>query len=140
MELVVDANILVAGALRAAVTRELLLDNRLTLWSPEHILVESERNLSSLVLLPRLSNLSKADVMDALDQITDRIRVIPISGFRTQLQEAHRLAPHPEDAPYLALAMHLHCALWSNDAGFKKQKLVPVFATHELLAMLFPSR
>ncbi len=136
MELVVDTNILVAGALRAAVTRELLLDNRLALWSPEHILVESKRTLSSLVLLPRLSNVSKSDVIDALDQITDRIHVVPISSFRAQLPEALRLVPHPEDAPYLALAMHLHCALWSNDTGFKKQKLVPVYATHELLALL----
>ena len=45
MELVVDANILVAGFIRFATTRELLLDKRLTLWTPEHSLAEAEKVL-----------------------------------------------------------------------------------------------
>lgn len=49
MELVVDANVLVAGFLRSATTRELLLDERLGLWVPEHGLTEAsayQRHLS----------------------------------------------------------------------------------------------
>ena len=36
MELVVDANVLIAGFIRRATTRELLLDGRLSLWTPEY--------------------------------------------------------------------------------------------------------
>ena len=42
MELVVDTNILVAGFLRSALTRELLLDERLILWAPEYLLTEED--------------------------------------------------------------------------------------------------
>lgn len=136
MELVVDANIIVAGALRARVTRELLLNDRITLWAPEHLLVEAKRNLGNLVLLPRLSDLSKTDVMDALDLMTPRINLVPTSSFRSFLAEALPLAAHPEDAPYLALAMYLCLPLWSNDTGFKKQNVVTVYATHELLKIV----
>ena len=47
MELVLDANILVAAFLRSATTRELLLDERLALWTPEHSITETERVLVS---------------------------------------------------------------------------------------------
>ena len=45
MELVVDANILVAGFLRAATTREMLLDERLTLWAPEYALLKEQERV-----------------------------------------------------------------------------------------------
>lgn len=56
--------------------------------------------------------------------------------FKHLRPEALQLAPHAEDAPYLGLAMHLHLALWSNDAGLKRQNVVTVYATHELLKLI----
>ena len=49
MELVVDANVLVAGFLRSGTTRELLLDERLVLWSPEWSVIEAEQVLTALL-------------------------------------------------------------------------------------------
>lgn len=46
MELIVDANILLAAFLKEAVTRELLLDERLHLFAPEHLLSETARPAS----------------------------------------------------------------------------------------------
>jgi len=62
MELVVDANILVAGFLRSAVTRELLLDERLTLYVPEYGLTETERVLTTPRFRRRLGSLSASEV------------------------------------------------------------------------------
>ncbi|MFH0986116.1 MAG: hypothetical protein V1882_11415 [Candidatus Omnitrophota bacterium] len=45
MELVVDANVLLAGFMRGAVTRELLLDSRLKLHAPEHLIYETRKHL-----------------------------------------------------------------------------------------------
>lgn len=65
-----------------------------------------------------------------------RISLVSSSSFRSSLAAAFRLAPHPEDTPYLALAMHLCLPLWSNDAGLKTQNAVTVYTTHELLKLL----
>ena len=62
MELVVDANVLVAGFLRSGTTRELLLDERLVLWSPEWSFIEAEQGLTTTRLRRRLGGLSLADV------------------------------------------------------------------------------
>ncbi len=136
MELVVDANILVAGSIRAAVTRELLHHERLSLWTPESGLTESMRVLASPEFRRRFGEKSAAEPQFILDQLTAKIRVVPLLTIKHLRSEALQLAPHPEDAPYLALAMHLHIALWSNDAGLKRQNIVPVYATHELLKLI----
>ena len=131
-----DANVLVAGFLRSATTRELLLDGRLSLWAPEYSLIETEQVLTSARLRRRLGGLAQTEVRFLLAQLTARIRVLSASVYQHHLSKASALAPHPEDAPYLALALHLHLPLWSNDSGLKNQKTVMVYSTEELFTLL----
>ena len=136
MELVVDANILVAAFLRSAVTRELLLNERLTLSTPEHGLTEVEHVLSFPRIRRRLGGLSSAEMQSLFMQLTSNIRAFPRSVYQPQFSKASRLAPHIEDAPYLALALQFHLPLWSNDLALKEQRAVPVYTTRELLKLL----
>ena len=66
MELVVDANVLVAGFLRSATTRELLLDERLGLRAPEYSLTETDRVLTAPRLRRRLGGLTQAEIRSLL--------------------------------------------------------------------------
>lgn len=136
MELVLDANILVAGFLRSATTRELLLDERLTLWAPEYSLQETEHVLTAPRLRRRLGNLPAAELRWLLGQLTAKVRFLAASAYQRHLARAQQLAPHPEDAPYLALALHLNLPLWSNDAALARQHAVRVYSTTDLLALL----
>ena len=136
MELVVDANIIVAGFLRSATTRQLLLDERLTLFAPEHMFIESERVLTSSRLRKKIGGLSQAQVRSILNQLAARISILPAPSYQHCLAKALRLAPHTEDAPYLALALHLRIPVWSNDAALKEQSAVAVYSTQKLLELL----
>ena len=136
MELIVDANVLVAAFLRSATTRELLLDQRLLLSSPEWSLIETERVLTTPQFRRRLGGLTTAEVRSVLRQITSNIRIIPASAYQRSLSDAERLTPDPADAPYLALAMHLGVPLWSNDSALTQQNAVIVYTTHEVLEVL----
>jgi len=50
------------------------------------------------------------------------------------IKKAKAISPGPKDVPYVALALKLHIALWSNDKNLKKkQKEVMVFSTEDLL-------
>lgn len=133
MELVVDANILVAGFLRAATTRELLLDERLTLWAPEYALLETQRILLTPRIQRKFGKLSPEQVKLALAATTASIQVLPDTTYRAHLPEAKDLAADPADAPYLALALHLDLPIWSNDALLKEQERVTVYTTQEIL-------
>lgn len=136
MELVVDANVLVAAFLRSATTRELLLDKRLLLSSPEWSLIETERVLATPQFRRRLGGLTTAEVGSVLRQITSNIRIISAVAYQRLLADAERLTPDPADTPYLALALHLGVLLWSNDAALTQQHAVSVYTTHEVLEVL----
>lgn len=136
MELVVDTNVVVAGFLRSAVTRELLLDERLTLRAPEHLLKEAERVLSTPRLRRRLGPLSPEDFRVLLNQLTARIQIAPIGAFQQKLAVAKEFVADPEDVPFLALALQLRLPLWSNDAELKEQDIVQIYTTNDLLSFL----
>ncbi len=136
MELVVDANILVAGFLRTAITRELLLDERLPLSIPEFGLREAELVLTTPRFRRRLGSLPVVEIRWLLSQLTARIRILPSSAYHHCQAEARRITPDPDDAPYLALAIQLRMPLWSNDAALRAQRVVMVYTTQELLELL----
>ena len=56
------------------------------------------------------------------------------------LSTAMELAPHAKDAPYFALALSLNCPIWYDEKLFKKQDVVKVFNTEELLKLLKKSK
>lgn len=136
MQWVVDANILIAGFLRSATTRELLLDERLSLWSPEHGVTEVERVLASPRLRRRLGGLTKQDVEALLAHLTSRMHLVSAAAYQHLMPAALRYAPHSEDAPYLALALHLDAPLWSNDEELAAQAAVSVHTTTSVLQLL----
>ncbi len=136
MELVVDTNVVIAGFLRSATTRELLLDGRLVLHAPEYLLTEAERVLSAPRLRRRLGSLSPDDVRALLSQLTSRMRIAPTSTFRLKLPDAKALVADPEDASFIALALHLQLPLWSNDAPLRTQNVVRVYTTDDVLNLL----
>ena len=136
MELVIDANVVVAGFLRSATTRELLLNDRLVLHAPEFSLIETEKVLSTPRLRKRLGGMSREDVRSLVSLLTANVRIVPATEYSDHLKKALEIAPHSEGAPYLALAIHLSLPLWSNDAGMKEQNIVSVYTTKELLALL----
>jgi predicted nucleic acid-binding protein len=136
MELVVDANILLAGFMKAAVTRELLLDTRLKLHAPEHLIYETRKHLLGATGLRKRIGLSPKQIEEVWFILTQNIESHPKTEYQKVYSSALKIAPHPEDAPYLALALSMGIPLWSNDKGMKTQGQVKIFATHEIINKL----
>ncbi len=136
MELVVDANVLLASLLKEALTRELLLDSRLRLFAPEHLISETLRHLKKDAFLRKRIHLSASELEELFYVLTQEIETMPKKSYASFMKEALTLAPHPEDAPYLALALLLGVPIWSNDKGFQNQQRVKVYTTSELVRML----
>lgn len=135
MRLIIDANILVAAFLKAATTRNLLLDDRLELFSPEHLLLEGRK-----VLKERFARKPGPITEPTFDELftilTDNVHILSKEEYALFWRQALEIAPHKEDAPYLACALHRSIPLWSNDTGMKEQTLVKVFSTTDLLREL----
>ena len=64
------------------------------------------------------------------------IETIPKKAYISHMAEALKIAPHKEDAPYLALALAYNVPIWSNDKGIHSQSKIKVFSTREVLKLL----
>ncbi len=136
MELVVDANVLLAALFKGALTRELLFDTRFKLYAPEHLVLEIQRLLKRDLSIQRRTGLSGKALEEVFYFLTQKIEMHPENTYSSRLKEAVSLAPHNEDAPYLALALTLCIPIWSNDQGIHAQSKVKVYTTKELLSVL----
>ena len=82
------------------------------------------------------TGLSKKDFVQRRAEVEARITFVGVELYGGFLKDALKTVPDPDDAPYIALALALRAPIWSNDAGLKKQSLVAVFSTKELVELL----
>jgi predicted nucleic acid-binding protein len=135
MKLVVDANILVSGLIKDSVTRELMLNNELDLYTSDFIFIELFKHIKELA--------KKADMV--INEFTDMAEILIVeSGLKTIttdevrpfIDTANKISPDIDDALYFSVALKLNCGIWSNDKELKKQNHVKVYSTSDLVKML----
>lgn len=131
MDLVVDANILFAALIKDSVTSELMLHEDMHLFAPEFLLKEFEKYKK---LIKKKTNRSENEFKIAFDVFERRIVLVPYEEIKPYIKNAKAISPDPKDVAYVALALKLHIALWSNDKNLKmKQKEIVVYSTEDLL-------
>ncbi|MBU0694680.1 MAG: PIN domain-containing protein [Candidatus Omnitrophica bacterium] len=137
MQLIVDANILVAAFLKAATTRELLFDEEIELFAPEYFAMEISQTIKKDKILRRYARLTKEENEELLNFLLEPIKIIPEEEYNSFIEKVKQEIP-ADDAPYLALSLALKIPIWSNDSAFKKQSLATVYTTPELVKILRP--
>ena len=133
MRLIIDANIVIAMFITPGKTAALFFKPSLELFAPEFLREELENNLAMLI---ERSVLAEIELLKMLTEVFQRICFIQEDHLLSHVPEAERITPDPKDMAYFAAALHLHCPLWSNERKLKKQDLVKVYATHELMELL----
>jgi len=130
MNLVLDANILFAALIRNNVTRELIVSEDITLFAPEFILNEVEKHFKDIC---ERSGKTILDIRQTLLALSQIIVFIPEAELTNYLSNARRISPDQNDALYFALALKIHCPIWSNDKKLKEQKEIMIYSTDDLL-------
>jgi len=135
MQLILDANILIAAFLKSATTRELLFDEELELFAPEYFTMEVSRTVKEDKSLRKYIALPKVEIEEFLTFLLEPIKIIPKEEYASFIKKATGEVPG-DDVPYLALSLAFSIPIWSNDSAFKKQSLVKVYTTSELIKIL----
>ena len=132
--LIVDSGIIFTGLTGTGVTKSLLFSKNLKIFAPEYLFDELKEHLSRIKLL---SSLSSSEIDQLISKLRGHINIVEKSKFAAFLDEANKLISDPDDTEYLALSLSMdNCPIWSNDPHFKKQPLVKVFTTEELVKLL----
>lgn len=139
MKLVVDANILFSFFKKASSTRRFILSHpEIELFTPAYVfneLEEHKRDVKSKAKIDeRIFELSKKE-------LSEYVTILPLEEFKDFWAAAKQISPDPDNVEYLAVALSLGCAIWSNDRDLKeKQSRVVVVTTEELTRLLGVSR
>ena len=135
MQLVIDANILIAAFLKSSVTRELLFDDDIELFAPEYFALEVKNTFKKNKSLRRRAGVNEKQLEELLELLLSQIKIIPEEEYESFMPKAVQNVPY-DDAPYLALSVALGIPIWSNDAAFKEQRLASIYTTPELIKII----
>ena len=132
MILVIDANVLFSALIKSGTTRNILLLSDYDFYAPEFSIQEFKKHLPEL---QKKTGLKYKELNAILNELLDvsGIKLIPFEEFKNKRKLAKSISPDPDDIAYIALALHLGCALWSNDKALKKQSRVKVITTKEVI-------
>jgi len=132
MDLVVDANILISALVADSKTRELIVTLEPVLLTPETVHDEIETHDDLIV---EKSGMDRNRVRQFVHLLFDQIETVPVSGFHPYIDDADDAigGTDPDDVLYLACALARDAGIWSDDADFDEQTLVPVFTTSEVI-------
>ena len=135
MRLVVDANILFSFFKKDSFTRRFILSHpEIELFTPLYVFEELEEHKEEIK--------SKARIDDTVyelstKEILEYVTIVPLDEFKKFWGKAKQISPDPDDVEYLAVALSLDCAIWSNDKDLKKKQFrVVVVTTEELTKLL----
>ena len=78
----------------------------------------------------------------AIKFLLDSVTTVPRQLYKDTMSLAceEMVAIDQKDAPFLALALHLECPLWSDDDHLKRQSRVPCYTTTEMSGLLDKKR
>ncbi len=129
MDLVVDANVLIAALIKDSFSYNILFSDKFHLFTPEYIFTEFEKHKEEIL---EKTERTTEEFFRLLEILKRRIVLVPLEELRLYVKEAERITPDPDDMAYFALALKLNCAIWSNDKKLKEQGAIKVYHTHEL--------
>ncbi len=132
MDLVVDANILFAALIKEGKTIEILADYQFIFYAPEYLFVEFLGYKEEIL---KKTHRTEKDFEEAFYFLKSIINIIPNEKTKEFSKEAEKLSPDEDDADYFAIALKLSCPIWSNDKELKKQNIVKIYSTEELLKL-----
>ncbi len=133
MELVADTNIVAAAILRPGLTRNLMFNPELALYSPERLVAELDKHEKEFL---EKSGLSTDQYRQAVALVLAQVSILPAEMYSHHALEAKEIAPDKSDWPFFAVALHKKCGIWSNEKRLKLQDKARVISTEELLNAL----
>ncbi len=129
MKLVIDANILFSAFLKGGMTRKILLDRELELYSPEFLMEEFKKYFPELV---KRSKMEKFQAVRLSEMLLKRITFIEFEELLPYKESAKYLTIDVKDEPYVACALAVGADLWSRDRHLKHSR-IKCWSTEELV-------
>ena len=133
MRLVLDTNIFFSLMNSKSVSSYIFSFIDTEFFAPEFLKQEFNKYKSECLIK---SGLSEHELEIRQKEIEETVEFAKASEYEEFLEEAVDLISDTKDIDFLALALSTNSPIWSNDTHLKKQSLVRVFTTEELIKFI----
>ena len=130
MKLILDSNSLFSIMNPKSVSSYLFASIKSDFIAPEFLKFELEEHKEECLIKSRLS---EHEFKIRQTEVEESIKFFKPNEYEGFLEKARDTILDPDDIDFIALALSTNAAIWSNDPHLKKQSLVPVFTTENLL-------
>ncbi|MBI4981487.1 hypothetical protein HZC30_08110 [Candidatus Woesearchaeota archaeon] len=141
MKTILDVNILLSALIRDSTTRKIILERLLDLYFPELSLHKIRKYQDYII---EKSGLTKLEFFILLRSLLGCIKIIPTEIVHANWSEAKSIMEHidPEDVTFISAALGLgeDTIIWSDDAHFDKQTVIPVLKTKEIVELWYGNK
>jgi Predicted nucleotide-binding protein len=138
IRLVIDTNVLIGALVKDnSFKAKILKDQHFQFFFADYGLLEIEK-FREYICLKREKKSIAPSFDYAIKFLLESVTTVPRPLYKDQLSRACEVMAEidPKDAPFLALALHLECPIWSDDAHLKRQSLIPCYTTVEMSGLL----
>ncbi len=132
MKVVIDTNVIMAMLINPGKPIDLFFKEELEIFAPKLLLQELENNKDVIILK---SDLDESEIEDLLDVLRKKIKFVSEKDFIEHIYFAEKICPDSKDIIYFALALHLKCAIWTNEKKLAEQQHIKIYSTHELISL-----
>lgn len=139
MLLVVDTNVLFVYFWKNSSSKDLFKLHKMV--SPEISLAEIKKYESTII---EKAGISKEEFESLRKELIKIVEFIPEDEYKNYFKKAtsisinfkeHEKKEFNDDIDFFALALKLNCPIWSNDKLLKKQSIILIFNSSELIEL-----
>ena len=136
MQIIIDSNILFSALIKDSLIRKIILNFKGFFLFPSFIFEELEKHHEELMKKSKLNN---EEFEDLLNIILSKVLIVPSEVLLKHKKEALEIVKDidVDDVIFIACALAYDLdVIWSDDKNLKKQEIVKVFNTKEVIKLL----
>ncbi len=139
MKFVIDSNVLISALISDSITREMILEMDVELYSPDFLESEIKKHKD---LIKEKSSLSSTELDSLLTILLENIFVAAEEIYKDKINMADEAIGDidKKDVPFLAVALEIDAAIWSDDKHFEEQDKIEVWKTKDMVDKFFEKR
>lgn len=133
MFLVVDSNVMFSFFKRDSTTAKIFEEMQLGLFSPEYALTEIKKHAAEI---REKAGISSEEFDEQKKRLALLVEFVPEQEYKGCLRQAGKIVQDKDDIDFMALALKLGIAMWSNDKSLKQQSRVIVLDSGEIIKLI----
>jgi predicted nucleic acid-binding protein len=136
MKRILDSNVFFSAIIRNSTTRKIILESSEKLLLPYFVFIELQNHKEEIL---KKSRMNEQELHEVIQNLLTKMEIISREDSLKHIHEALNIVKNIDldDLPYFACALlYEDSVIWSDDKALKKQNIVKVLNTKEIIKIL----